>query len=168
MLFLFRGFCYRFVIKYNEIGTRPDIEITHRNLLKIIERKIPNRTIDIHEIVKIANEITNEQLSFTTNRVSNNPNDLINLNLANCVGYSAMFNSIANHLISKNDLQSELKAEHKIGQLELFGINLHQFFDTPFFKNHDFNEITHMASGTTIFIDPSVSDYLLIKRIAKK
>ena len=118
--------------------------------------------------MEIADKITKEELKFTTNRASNNPNELINTNQANCVGYSAMFNSIANYLIRKYKLQNEIKSEHKIGQLELFGINLHQFFESPFFRDHDFNEITNKISGEKIFIDPSVSDYLRIKRVAKK
>ncbi|EPR68624.1 hypothetical protein ADICYQ_2321 [Cyclobacterium qasimii M12-11B] len=116
----------------------------------------------------IADEITNEELKFTINRASINPNELINTNEANCVGYSAMYNSIANYVIRKNKLQKEIKAEHKVGKLEMFGINLHQFFENPFFKDHDFNEITDKTTGVKISVDPTLSDYLWINSVAKK
>ena len=118
--------------------------------------------------MKIADKLTKEELKFTKNRVSNNPNKLIDTNQANCVGYSAMFNSIANYLINKNKYENEIEVEHKIGQLELFGINLHQFFESPFFRDHDYNEITDKNTGKKILVDPVVSDYLRIKRVAQK
>ncbi len=168
ILFLFRGFIYRFFIKYNDLGTRPEIEITNRNLIEIIERKAAKRKMDLKEIVEIAGEITKEELKFTTNQVSNNPNELIKTKQANCVGYSAMFNSIVNYLVKSSELQNEIDAEHKIGQLETFGINIHQYFESSFFRDHDFNKITNKRTGEIISIDPSVSDYLWIKRIARK
>ena len=168
ILILFRGIIFKLAIKYNEIGSRPEIEITNQKLIEKVVRNSENKEIDLKNILEIADKITKEELTFTTNRASNNPNELINTNQANCVGYSAMFNSITNYLIRKNKLQDEIEAKHKIGQLELFGINLHQLFESPFFRDHDFNEITNKKSGEKIFIDPSVSDYLRIKRVAKK
>ena len=112
-------------------------------------------------------DITTEELHFITSRASNNPNDLINSKQANCIGYSAMFNSIANYLIKKNQLESKIEVQHKIGQLYLLGIDIHQFFDSPFFRDHDFNEIKNKETGEVISVDPSVSDYLWINSISK-
>jgi len=78
-----------------------------------------------------------------------------------------MFNSITNYLIIKSKQESSIEAEHKIGQLNLFGINLHQFFNKPFFKDHDFNEVRNNKTGEVFCIDPSLSDYLRINRIVK-
>ncbi|HHB52226.1 MAG TPA: hypothetical protein ENK75_04175 [Saprospiraceae bacterium] len=167
ILILFRGIIYRLAINYSEIGNRQEIKVTNKKLIDKIVKKSKDRKIDLREIAEIADEITKSELEFTTNRASNNPNELIDANQANCIGYSAMFNSIANYLIRKNGLQNEIEAEHKIGELDLFGINLHQFFDSPFFRDHDFNEITNQKTGEKIFIDPSVSDYLRINRITK-
>lgn len=168
MLILFRGIVFRLVVKYDEIGNRSRIEITNKNLIEEIEKEYKNRRIDLEEISGIADLITKKKLEFTMNRVSNNPNELINTNQANCIGYSAMYNSIANYLIEKESLEDEIEAKHKIGRLELLGINIHQFFDNPFFRNHDFNEITNKKTGEKISIDPTVSDYLWIRRISRK
>ena len=115
ILILFRGIIFKLAIKYNEIGSRPEIEITNQKLIEKIERNSEKKEIDLKKILEIADKITKEELKFTTNRASNNPNELINTNQANCVGYSAMFNSIANYLIRKNKLQNEIESEHKIG-----------------------------------------------------
>ena len=167
ILILFRGIIYRLTINYSEIGKRKEIQITDKKLIGRIIDQSRNRKIDLEEIAEIADEITNSELKFTTNRTSSNPNELINTKQANCVGYSAMFNSIANYLIRNNNLQNEIEAEHKVGELDLLGINLHQFFESSFFRDHDFNELTNKKTGEKILIDPSLSDYLRINRITK-
>ena len=168
MLIVFREIIFRSVIKYNAIGTRPEIEIISENLIEKINSKIVNREIDAKSIIEIANKITRDELQFSTGNVSSNPNELINTNKANCVGYSAMFNSISNYVIRMNNLQNEISSEHKIGQIIMFGNNLHQYFENPFFKDHDFNEITDNKTGEKILIDPSVSDLFWIDRISSK
>ena len=168
ILILFRGIAFRLAIKYYEIGNRPEIKITNEKLIKKIESEIQNRKINLKSICKITDKITKEELEFTTKRASNNPNELINTKKANCVGYSTMFNSIANYLIKKRKLEGEIAAQHKIGQLEIFGINVHQYFKSSFFRDHDFNELTDKKTGKTISIDPTVSDYLWINRISRK
>jgi len=167
IIVLFREIIYRLAINYRTIGIRTEIEITNKELIKLIETKSKDREVDFKEILKIADEITIEELKFTIDRASNNPNELINTKKANCIGYSAMYNSITNYLIKQNRLQDKIEARHKIGQLDLFGINLHQFFENSFFKDHDFNEIENKETGQIILIDPSISDYLYIKRVSK-
>lgn len=168
ILILFRGIIYRLAINYNEIGSRQEIKITDKKLIDKIVSESKDRKIDLEEIARISDKITKSELKFTINKASSNPNELINLNRANCIGYSAMFNSIANYLIRKNSLQSEIEAEHKVGKIDFFGIDLHQFFENNFFKDHDFNEVLNQKTGERILIDPSVSDYLWIDRITKK
>jgi nucleoside-triphosphatase THEP1 len=168
VLILIRGPVYRWLITYDEIGERQEIEITSKHLIEKIVSKSKNTILNLENIVAIADEITKKELSFTTKKASNNPNILIDLKQANCVGYAAMFNSIANFLIKKNNLEANIIAIHKIGQLELLGMNLHQFFDNPFFKDHDFNVVFDKKRGEKIFIDSSIGDYLWIDRIAIK
>jgi len=100
--------------------------------------------------------------------VSNNPNKVWSDKKANCIGYSALFNSIVNHLIVQQDQERLYKARHLKGQLYFLGINVHPLFDSPFFKDHDFNEIENRMEGVKIYVDPSVSDYLGIKEIRSK
>jgi len=168
ILIICRGFIFRSTIHYTDIGNRKEIKITNLDLIASINKASQNKSIDIYTIAEIANDITTQQLQFTTGKASNNPNKLINTKQANCVGYAAMFNSIANYLIKENGLQNEIKAYHKIGKLDFLGIDLHQFFDSPFFRDHDFNELSNNITKESIIIDPSVSDYLYINRVTKK
>lgn len=168
ILFVLKGYLFRALICYQEIGQRSDIKITNNNLISKIDSVTGEQEIDIVKVLQIANNITKSELSFTTGVASRDPNILIRTNQANCVGYAAMFNSVANYLINKNALHDHIKSEHKIGQLEFLGINLHQFFDDPFFKDHDYNEIIDLGANQKYYIDPTVSDYLLINRIAVK
>jgi len=167
ILILFRGSIYRFPIKYNEIGSRPEIKLTNIDLIKRIESNTPNRKVQLQEIVEIAQSITAQELKFGASKSSTNPNLLSNIKTTNCKGYSAMFNSIANYMIRRGGLKRKIVAEHKIGHLYFFGINLHQYLKSPFLKDHDFNEIKSLESGQVIVIDPSVNDYLQINSVAK-
>lgn len=117
ILLLFRGCIYRWLISYTKIGTRPEIKVNNRKLIDKIEAKSANKLIDTQEIIAIANRITTEELTFTISKASNDPNELINSKRANCVGYAALFNSIANYLIRTRKLEKEIEAKHKIGQL---------------------------------------------------
>ena len=159
-LVLLRGSVYRALINYTTIGTRPEISITNVALIDKIQKKSENRILDIYSIADIAEQITKEELEFTFSSASKDPNKLIGTKKANCVGYSAMFNSIANYLIKVNTLSEEIVAQHKIAQLDLLGFDLHQLSDNPFYKDHDFNVVRNRLTGESIVIDPSVSDFL--------
>jgi len=168
LLFLLKGVIYRLVIKYNEIGTRQEVEIIDNNLIKLVDNSITKNDIDYKGIIKVSRTITNDALRFTFRKASSNPNELLHLKNANCLGYSHMFNSIVNHVIKKYKLQDKIKAKHKIGQLEFLGLDLHSIFKSPFFKDHDYNVIEDLNTGEIIVIDPSVSDFLGIHRVAEK
>ncbi|MEM0991487.1 MAG: hypothetical protein AAGI49_00555 [Bacteroidota bacterium] len=162
-----RGIIYRLLIKYKAVGTRAGIEITNPDLIEQIELESGDEVMTIAQIAKIADGITSRQLSFTGGKASNNPNELMVLGQANCIGYSAMFHAIASHLIKKYHLDNEIISTHKIGQMELLGVDIHQFFDHTFFRDHDYNVLSNTKTGKSIAVDPSVSDYLWIKRIAE-
>ncbi len=168
LLILLRGVIYRSLISYNEMGSRQEIKITDKSLIEKIELESANCTIDIHNIARIANKITITELTFTTKQCSNDPNRLIHSKKANYVGYSAMFNSIVNYLIRQNGLESQIQAKHNIGQLNIIGMDLHQFFKSSFFKDHDYNEIRSSVTTEVLLVDPSLSDYLGIKRVSLK
>ncbi|MFT6716541.1 MAG: hypothetical protein ACJA0Q_001185 [Saprospiraceae bacterium] len=165
ILIIFRGFTYRLLISYTEIGVRSEIKLTNEQLLKIIDTESANTNIDLKSLVKIANTVTCDKLRFTSNSTSIDPNELTITNQANCVGYSAMFNSTANYLIKKNNLNNHFEAKHCVGKLDFLGVDLHQFFHSKFFKDHDFNVIINTRTREIIPVDPSIYDYLLINEV---
>ncbi len=168
VLVLLRGPVFRFMVSYYSIGKRPTVEVTNTKLIAEIDAASRDKDLDVEEVVAIADEVTSSTLRFSKGRVSNNPNELIENGNANCIGYAAMFNSVVNHLIQKHGLQDEIAAEHHIGQLYCFGVNLHPLFDSPFFADHDFNRVIYKKSGETLWIDPSLSDYSGISRVTGK
>ncbi|MEZ4880678.1 MAG: hypothetical protein R2801_11000 [Chitinophagales bacterium] len=166
LVILFRGTIFRTLVKYKAIGTRTTIVITNQQLIEAIEEKSKDKkVIDIKTIATIANEITTKSLSFTTKQVSNNPNELYNTKQANCIGYAAMYNSIANYLIEQYQLQEDIKVAHKVAQLKILGINIHQFINNPFFKDHDYNELINIRTKQQFNTDPSLNDYFWIDKI---
>lgn len=167
VLIVFRGMIYRSCVKYKDMGFRSDIIIDNPQLLERIDQVADNKEINLQSIAEIANDLTCQELSFTFSATSNNPNELFVSKRANCIGYSAMFNSIAHYLIQKNELVYEIDSEHKMGQLYFLGINVHEYFDHSFFKDHDYNRLVNRSSGKVLTIDPSVSDYLWIKRVTE-
>ena len=168
LIIVFRGPFYRATINYQEIGTRPVVQITNNELVKLIEQESKDQIIEVAQILEIAKDITNNGLKFSSEQASSDPNKIIETKKANCVGYSKLYNSIANYLIDKNGLKDKISAEHKIGKLDFLGIDIHKIFNSSFFKDHDFNEIVENKTGKTYLTDPSVSDYLWIHRISKE
>lgn len=165
-LFLLRGILFRWMVEYKDLGNRAAIYITDQELISKIDALSADRVMDMEAIVDVAQEIATAELSLTYQWASNDPNELVHTHRANCVGYAALFNSSALYLIEKHKLKGKVKAEHKIGQLYLWSVDLHQFFDSPFFKDHDFNTVTHLETGKMIAVDPSLDDYLRIDHVS--
>jgi len=160
LVFLFKGFIYRLAVSYTEVGTRTVIRIENQDLIAKIKSKMQDEIIGLPEVVAISRSITNESLSFTFKSTSYDPNKIFISQKANCKGYSAMFNSIANYIIEENGLSLELNSIHHIGELQVFGFDIHQLFEDSFYNDHDYNVVKNLATGESIAIDPSISDYI--------
>ncbi len=168
IIVLFRGWIYRLTVNYTKVGERETIKLTDEKLIAEIKDETENRALSLIEIVEISKKITNRKLSFTSKNVSKNPSELIKTGKANCVGYSAMFNSITDYLINREEKAGMLETKHLIGRMDFLGLDLHPFFDSPFFRDHDYNQIKNLETGEIIWIDPSVSDYLKVDRISSR
>ena len=165
LLFLFRGTVFRSLITYHDVGSRPAIELGNQDLIQAIKYESNGQHLDINDITEIARALTTAHLSFTIGKASVNPNELVKTKKANCVGYAAMFNAIAMYMIQEEDLDKEYEIQHKIGKLEFIGIDLHQYSDSPFLKDHDYNIILNKVTKEEVAIDASVSDYLWVKKV---
>jgi hypothetical protein len=154
--------------EYEKIGERPAIKIEDDKFIQMIDSISKDREIDMNEVVEISSLITRKNLRFTFDNADEDPNKLIYTRKGNCVGYSAMFNSVANYLIKQNDLEDKYESSHLVGRLKFMGIDVHRLFDDPFFRDHDFNAIVNLDTGEIINIDPTVNDYLRISRISRR
>ncbi len=165
LVLLFKGWIYRYTVTYREIGQRQTIILQDSGAIAEIRKLRNNRELTLVEIVEISQSATNARLRFATGKASSNPNVAARSGKANCVGYSALFSSIANQLSNEQRSSHSLRARHLIGRLYFLGVDVHQFFSSPFFRDHDFVEIEDTATGEKIFVDPVVSDYLGIDRV---
>jgi len=168
MIILFRGFIYRTSVNYSKIDIRNNILLTDKKLIDEINKQTENKTLSIAEIVKLSNRITSKKLEFTFNKVPSSSNSVAELEKANCIGYSSLFNSIGNYVIGKQKMTDKYEFIHLVGKLDVFGFDIHTLFNRPFFKDHDFNEIRNKHTGEKNFVDPSLRDYFRIDYVTSE
>ena len=162
----FRGWIYRHTVTYRSVGQRPLYAATEPALLKFIRSDTGKEAPpDIEKIVDISLSKTSGLLRFSASQRDTDPNKLIHAKTAHCVGYAAFFATTCNDLLEQYGLSDTWTATPQIGQLYLFGKNVHGYFNTPFFKDHDFVVVRNKSTGETIAVDPSVHDYLYIERV---
>ncbi|MBL7799061.1 MAG: hypothetical protein JNJ90_21355 [Saprospiraceae bacterium] len=168
LVLLFKGWIYRWAVTYQEIGQRQVIALQDSGVVADMQKKRNQRALSVEEIVEISRSETSARLRYTTGKASSNPNVAARSGAANCVGYSALFGSMVNQLSLEQRSSHSLRARHLIGRLYFLGVDMHQFFSSPFFRDHDFVEIEDVTTGEKIFVDPVVSDYLGIDRVTRK
>ncbi len=161
--FLLRGCLYRNLVIYKSIGPRSNYYATNEKLKYCINEKGDKQTNpDIRQIIELSLSITSEQLKFTGNKNQTDPNKLINTKTANCVGYASFFSSTCNYLLKKNNLANLWTAKPQAGQLYFLRTNIHAYFNSSFFKDHDFVIIENKATREIYAVDPTINDYLNI------
>lgn len=164
---LLRGPVYRSLVFYKSIGQRKSYSLTSNKLANYINTSTETlNALKIEQIIKISLSITSKQLNFTAEKNDIDPNKLIVSKKAHCVGYSAFFATTCNYLLKRHKLSSNWVAKPQVGQLYLWGINIHQFFNSPFFKDHDFVIIENKTTDRIIAVDPTVNDYLRIDGVS--
>lgn len=160
---LFRGWFYRHLVTYKSVGLRTNYSATDDKLVDFINASANKQTDhDIEQIIKLGLSLTSRQLNFTADKNYTDPNKLMTSKTAHCVGYVSFFATTCNHLLDKYNLADTWTAKPQIGQLYFLGTNVHQYFNTPFFKDHDFVTNENKTTGEIFAVDPTVSDYLHI------
>ncbi len=164
---MFRGSIYRQLFTYKSIGERTSYSANNDKLIKYIEINADStQNLNIKDIIKSSLSITSRQLNFTASNNDNDPNNLINSKTAHCIGYATFFATTCNYLLMENNLNGIWVAKPQIGQIFLFGSNIHKYFDSSFLKDHDFVTIENRKTGEVFAVDPTLHDYLLIDFIS--
>jgi len=160
---LFRGWFYRHLVTYKSVGLRTNYLATNDKLVDFINASAEKQTdTEIEKIIELGLSITSKQLNFTADKNDTDPNKLIISKTAHCVGYASFFATTCNHLLDKYNLADTWTAKPQVGQLYFLGTNIHKYFNSTFFKDHDFVTIENKKTGEIIAVDPTVNDYLLI------
>jgi len=163
-IYLQRGEIYRLMAMYEPINQREAIIISNSELKSELST-IHSNKLSFEQLIETALSITNERLSFNSKSGSNNPNIVYNTQEANCVGYSALYNSVIKQLIVMQGHSSKYEAKHLVAKIHFFGYDIHKLIDRPFFKDHDYNLIIEKETGKRVYVDPSLNDYFGIKRV---
>jgi hypothetical protein len=165
--FIFRGVIFRSMVDYRTIGQRKSFAVRNEELKSFIGKYTTVQVdADIRDIIDQALAATSDQLQFSDTNTENDPNMLVHSKTAHCVGYAAFFTTCCNALLVEKGIDKDWIVKHQIGQLYLFGNNVHRYFNTPFFKDHDFVTVESTSNGEVIAVDPSVDDCFGIDRVS--
>ena len=165
---VFRGWFYRHLITYKSIGKRTSYVANNPNLLQFIDSNSNKSELEITYIIKTSLSLTSKTLDFTDGANDKDPNQLITSKHANCIGYAAFFSTLCNQLLEKNNLNDQWVAKPLIGQLYFLNKNIHPYFKSAFFKDHDFAIIENKITGKVFAVDPSLNDYTGIEYVRFK
>lgn len=173
ILFLFRGWIYRQIVAYQPVGDRREYQAENVLLKDLLTKKdaefFSNSTTGfagVRQIIEAAQDMTAEKLAFEWAPCPADPNEMISTGKANCIGYAAFCALICNHFFEKAGLNDQWKAHPEIGKLYVFGVDVHPYFHSAFFKDHDFVVVENRITGERIAIDPSVYDMTGVKRVS--
>jgi hypothetical protein len=145
------------------LGFRTNFSANEKDLTNLIDANFDNRKDPkIEQIIKLGQSITSKQLNFTISNNDIDPNKLLTSKTAHCVGYATFFATTCNYLLLKYGLNNKWTAKPRIGQLYFLGTNIHKYFNTSFFKDHDFVTVENNETGEIIAVDPTINDYLYI------
>jgi hypothetical protein len=102
---ILRETLYQNIVTYKIIGQRTNYEITNVKLIKYIKENSAGKdSADIKEIIKTSLSLTSKALNFSFSKNESNPNKLIDLQTANCIGYTAFFSTVCNYQLKKHNL----------------------------------------------------------------
>lgn len=147
-------------LSYTEVGQRKAYSLKNKALQQELDQWIAEeQDASLEDDIYFALDITADNISFTTEKCSTNPNKVYEEGKTHCVGYSAFFNTVLAYLIKERGWKKRFKTKHLIGKIDILGADLHTVIDDPFFKDHDFNKIEDLESGAAVFVDPSLYDY---------
>jgi hypothetical protein len=160
LVLVFRGALYRVLVSYEKCGNRKSYELTSEILRQYLDSIVTDQPVtNVEQIVLLANEITADQLTYTTKNAEENPSKLFPLGATHCVGYSAFYATICNYLLVRYGYEHEWHCYTHYGHIHLMGYNLHNAFGSPFFANHDYNSIRNSKGTDIYFTDPTLYDY---------
>jgi len=144
--------------------------IGERKIQKIYNNQsfLNNEEKNVEEIINRELKKSSSMLEFSFDRCENDPNKLINLKKANCIGYSAFLAASINEVLKFKNINREWVVKHKVGNIYFFNININSYFNSGFFQNHDFVIVENVKTKEIIVVDPSLYDYFKIGKVTIK
>jgi hypothetical protein len=157
VMWFFRAAAYRSLVHYKVVGQRPPVPAL----------ALPTAEPDgLEQAIAVALDSTAARLHFSTGKVSSDPALLLHGGPANCIGYAALCAALLKGQLEAAGLGERYVVEAVIGKLYMGDQDLHAFFTTPFWKDHDVVRITDRTSSEVIVLDPALYDHLEIGRVS--
>ena len=157
LVILFRGPLYRAlthyeVVSYREVPTLPDAG------LRAVSDSLSRLSADDEEVfVFQVQEYVADRLVFRARNSGRTAAAIRAGGQANCVGYARLLTDLLNR--SAVIRASGLYARSAVAKIFILGFDVHQFTDSPFFRDHDVVEIRNADGGVYRVLDPSLFDY---------
>ena len=117
-----------------------------------------NPGCSIKQLIKESLKITSNELEFSNKSKTTNPNELRTNPKTHCVGYASMTNSLINYGLDKLNI-SDYQSNHWRGKIFILGIEITGWSGNPFFKDHDYVEITNTSQNIRLRVDPSLYEF---------
>ena len=156
-------------LTYSIIKSRPSKELKNDSLKKVIDLWLQkNENASLNEMIDFNLELTSDLLDFSFEKCSSDQSTMIKNGKANCIGYSALFNSLMNYTLKETKLNKKYTCKHYVGKIYYAGQDIHSLVDDPFFKDHDLNVIRDNNNIVSVSVDPSLYEYLGVKRIKNR
>lgn len=155
-LWFCRSGVYRWAVHYRVIGQRTPITTLTRSAAL---------AADLQGCIASALDTTAARLHFSTGRVSADPEALIRGGPANCIGYTALCGSVLKGQLEAAGLGERYTVEAVLSKLYLGDIDLHTYFTSPFWKDHDVVRIVDRSDGRVILLDPTLYDAIGIGQV---
>lgn len=163
---LFRGSLFRLLFSYEDCGKKTAEGNLSMALMKHIDSLAQRfNPQGIEEIIELSNEITKDQLSFSIDSREVDPNQLFPSGNTHCVGYARFFSAVCNRLIQVKMASSDYRCEAHCGKIHFLGFDIHQLFNKPNLRDHDFNIVRARAPLQSIGVDASLNEYFQIGTI---
>ncbi|MFM7234503.1 MAG: hypothetical protein ACKOZM_07920 [Flavobacteriales bacterium] len=166
IVFCLKGWLFRSCFSYSDSGKRGSNVLISEDLRQYADSIAASETpTDVMDVVMLANEITSEHLMFRSTSNEINPNTLFTYRRTHCVGYAAFFQVVCNYLLVKFNFDNEWSCSAHVGRIYFMTMDVHRFFKSPFFKDHDFNIIRKKSENEAIYVDATLYDYFGIATV---
>jgi hypothetical protein len=153
-------------LSYSIITEKRGWPLKNDSLKKIINSWIKEKDeAGINGLADFILQLTANQLNFSFGKCGSDPSALIKKGDANCVGYAAFFNALMNYALQQKPFSKKYLCRHYAGKIYFAGQNINALFNDPFFKDHDFNIIKSRDGKVEIGVDPSLYEYMNVKRV---
>jgi hypothetical protein len=164
LLLVFRGQLFRLCIHYEPVGERTILVVNNPDLQsEITGWATKNPTASVKSRIAFSRRLTAKSASFVMRSASGQPDDVYVSGEANCVGYARLFAGVLEEVNKAMGAERSVSQAVLIAELNLFGQSLHQLFNDPFWRDHDYNRVTDLETGEVYFLDVTLYDYLGVR-----